>query len=107
MLEKASENEIAGFQSFTIRNLDNKLPSESDIEQYKVLSVKEDLSDNRQRHLDVMFFPVLFPTGEFGEYHPRAKLSNSEYIKSLLLSKDSFFKKIIPNMSSTYSGRCV
>jgi len=31
MLEKASENEIAGFQSFTIRNLDNKLPAESDI----------------------------------------------------------------------------
>ena len=24
MLEKASENEIAGFQSFTIRNLDSK-----------------------------------------------------------------------------------
>jgi len=41
MLEKASENEIAGFQSFTIRNL-NKLPAKSDIEQYKVLSVKED-----------------------------------------------------------------
>ena len=28
ILEKASENEIAGFQSFTIRNLDNKLPGE-------------------------------------------------------------------------------
>jgi len=68
MLEKASENKIAGFQSFTIRNLDNKLPGESDIEQYKVLSVKEDPLDNRQRHLDVMCFPVLFPTGEFGEY---------------------------------------
>jgi len=35
MLEKASENEIAGFQSFTIRNLDNKLPGESDTEQCK------------------------------------------------------------------------
>ena len=93
MLEKASENEIAGFQSFTIRNLDNKLPGESDIEQYKVLSVKEDPLDNRQRHLDVMCFPVLFPTGEFGEYHPRAKLSNSEYIKSRLLNKDSRFRK--------------
>ena len=66
MLEKASENKIAGFQSFTIRNLDNKLPGESDIEQYKVLSVKEDPLDNQQWHLDVMCFPVLFPTGEFG-----------------------------------------
>ena len=93
MLEKASESEIAGFQSFTIRNLENKLPSESDIDQYKVLSVRENPLDNRQRHLDVMCFPVLFPTGEFGEYHPRAKLSHSEYIKSRLLNKDSRFRK--------------
>jgi len=57
VLEKASENEIAGFQSFTVRNLDNKLPAESDIEQYKVLSVKEDPLDNRQQHLDVMCYP--------------------------------------------------
>ncbi|MDD9818968.1 MAG: hypothetical protein OXU61_12675, partial [Gammaproteobacteria bacterium] len=69
------------------------MPGESDIEQYKVLSVKEDPLDNRQQHLDVMCFPVLFPTGEFGEYHPRAKLSNSEYIKSRLLNKDSRFRK--------------
>jgi len=40
-----------------------------------------------------MCFPVLFPTGEFGEYHPRAKLSNSEYIKSRLLNKESRFRK--------------
>jgi len=106
MLEKASENEIAGFQSFTIRNLDNKLPGESDIEQYKVLSVKEDPLDNRQRHLDVMCFPVLFLTGEFGEYHPRTKLSNSEYIKSQLLNKDSHFRKKSPIcLLPTYSGR--
>ena len=29
-----------------IRNLDNKLPGESDIEPYKVLSVKENPLDN-------------------------------------------------------------
>ena len=28
MLEKASENKNAGFQSFTIRSLDSKLPAE-------------------------------------------------------------------------------
>jgi len=38
--------EMAGFQQFMIRNLDKKLLSESDIEQYKVLSVKEDPLDN-------------------------------------------------------------
>ena len=41
-----------------------------------------------------MCFPVLFPTGKFGEFHPRQeKLSHSEYIKSRLLNKDSRFRK--------------
>ena len=52
-----------------------------------MLSVKEDALDNRQQYLDVMCFPVLFPTGKFGEHHPReVKLSHSEYIKSRLLN---------------------
>ena len=44
MLDKA-EYDISGFQAFTIRNVD-KLSTESDIEQYKPLSVKEDRIDN-------------------------------------------------------------
>ena len=39
MLDKVDEHDISGFQAFTIRNLDNKLSTESDIEQYKLLSV--------------------------------------------------------------------
>ena len=73
MVEKATDDDIAGFQAFTIRNLDNKLSTAPDTEQYKVLSVTEDPIDNRQQHLDVMCFPVLFPTGKFGEFHPREK----------------------------------
>ena len=71
MLDKADDGDIAGFQAFTVRNLDNKLSTESDIDQYKLLNVREDHIDNRQQHLDVMCFPVLFPTGRFGKYHPR------------------------------------
>ena len=94
MLDKASADDIQGFQAFTIRNLDNKLSTDSDTEQYKLLSVKEDPIDNRQQYLDVMCFPTLFPTGKFGEHHPRTvKLSHSEYIKSRLLNKDSRFRK--------------
>ncbi len=66
MLEKATADDIAGFQAFTIRNLDNNLSTDSDIEQYKVLSVNESPLDNRQQHLDVMCFPVVIPTGKFG-----------------------------------------
>ena len=91
MLTKATTTEINAFQAFTIRN---KLSTTSDVEQYKVLSVREEPIDNRQQHLDVMCFPVLFPTGEFGKFHPRRhKLSHSEYIKSRLLNKDSRFRK--------------
>ena len=82
-VEKASVDDIKDFQAFTVRNLDNKLSTDSDTEQYKLLSVKEDPIDNRRQYLGVMCFPSLFPTGKFGEHHPRAvKLSHSEYIKS-------------------------
>ena len=94
MLEKATSTEIAGFETYTIRNLDNKLSTQSDTEQYKLLNIKEDPLDNRLCYLDVLCFPVLFPTGEFGEHHPRqVRLTHSEYVKSRLLNKDSRFRK--------------
>ncbi len=67
MLQKGSTDDIAGFRAYMIRSLDNKLSSESDLEQYKALSIKEVLLDN---HENFMCFPVLFPTGQFGEHHP-------------------------------------
>ena len=94
MLEKATTDEIDAFQAYTIRNLDKKLSTQPDIEQYKVLNVKEDPLSNRQKHLDVLCFPVLFPTGKFGEHHPReAKILPSEYAKARLLNRDSRFRK--------------
>ena len=94
MLDKENEHDISGFQAFTIRNLD-KLSTESDIEQYnKLLSVREDPTDSRQQHLDVICFPKLYPTGKFGKYHPRdVKISLSEFDKSKLLNKDSCYRK--------------
>ena len=94
ILQKASKDDINEFQAYTIRNLDNRLSTSSDIYQYKLLSVKGEPIDNRVKYLDVMCFPVLFPSGEFGEHHPRGvKLSPSEYIKSRLLNKDARFRK--------------
>ena len=93
MLGKVDERDISGFQAFTIRNL-NKLSIESDIEQYKQFSVREDPIDNQQQQLDVMCFPKLYPTGKFGKYHPRdVKISHSEFDKSRLLNKDACFRK--------------
>ena len=56
MMDKADDSDIAVFQVFTIRNLENKLSTGSDIEQYKFRNVTEDPIDNRQQHLDAMCF---------------------------------------------------
>ena len=94
MLERASKEDVAGFQSFTIRTLNSKQSISSDIDQYKFGQRQEDALDNRQRYLDVMCFPDLFPCGRFGEYHPReVPITKSEYAKSRLLNKDSRFRK--------------
>ena len=72
-------------------NLDSKLTTKSDIDQYKLLNVQEEPLDSHQKHLDVMCFPVLFLDGEF---QPREeKLSPTEYAKSRLLNKDLRFRK--------------
>ena len=92
MLEKATKEDVAGLQCYTIRNLNSK--QFTDIEQYKLMSVEEQPLDNRQKFLDVMCFPSLFPDGNFGKYHQhKTKISHSEYIKSRLLNKDSRFRK--------------
>ena len=59
-----------------------------------MLDVKEKALDNRQKYLDVMCFPDLFPSGRFGEYHPRAvQITPSEIAKSHLLNRDLRFWK--------------
>ena len=94
MLKKVSPDEVDAFQAYTIRNLDSKLSMGSDIEQYRLMSITEDPINSKQQHLDMMCFPVLFPTGKFGEFHPRKeKISPSQYIKSKLLNKDPHFRK--------------
>ena len=84
MLVRATDKDPSTFQMYTIRNLDNRLSDslDSDIEQYKFLCIQESPLADRQKYLDVMCFPILFPTGKYGQYHDREiKLSLSEYTK--------------------------
>ena len=78
MLVKASKEDVSAFQSYAIRTLNDKQSTLSDIEQYKLLSVKEDALDNRQKYLDVMCFPHLFPNGKFGEFHSSGSSISTE-----------------------------
>ena len=61
MLEKASVDDIAALQSYTIRSLDQQGSALMDVEQYKMLNVKDDPIQSRQRHLDVMCFQHFSP----------------------------------------------
>ena len=65
ILEKASE-EVAELQAYTVRSMDQNLPTGKDIEHYKMLTVHELLMDNHLHFLDVLCFPTLFPNGYFG-----------------------------------------
>uniref|UniRef100_A0A1X7VTG7 Uncharacterized protein n=1 Tax=Amphimedon queenslandica TaxID=400682 RepID=A0A1X7VTG7_AMPQE len=98
MLEKANDQDIEDLLAYTIRNLDSKIATHFDIRQYKLVSVEEATIDNRKEHLDLLCFLTLFPTGQYGEHHPRQSnpaqtLSFSKYIISTLLNKDAKFHR--------------
>uniref|UniRef100_A0A1X7SM49 Uncharacterized protein n=1 Tax=Amphimedon queenslandica TaxID=400682 RepID=A0A1X7SM49_AMPQE len=71
MLKKANDQDLEGLLAYAIRNFDSKIETGSDISQYKLMNVKESLIDDRQEHLDFLCCPALFPTGQYGEHHPR------------------------------------
>ena len=94
LIKKATKTDIAELEAYTIRRMDESLPLGSDLEHYKMLKIEEPAIDNRLKYLDVMCFPCLFPTGRYGEFHPReVKLTFCEYVKSRILNKDSRFRK--------------
>ena len=94
LIERCSSADIAELEAYTIHSIDEKLPLGSNIEHYKMIKVEEPALDNRLKFLDVLCFPVLFPSGKYGEFHLReVKLTFSEYIKSCLLNQDARFRK--------------
>ena len=82
LLEKCTKDDVDGLQAYTIRRMDEKLPVGLDCEHYKMMTIQENALDSRNCHLDVLCFLILFPTGQFGQYHPRQiKIQFSEYVK--------------------------
>ena len=56
------------------------VPNMEDIDQYKMVNVEE---FPIKGYSDLMCFPYLFPTGQFGEHYYRdIPLRNVEFIKS-------------------------
>jgi len=94
LLEKASEQDVLALDHYTIRQMSQFTTARSDIDHYKMMQIQEPAIDNRLAYLDVMCFPTLFPTGRYGQSHPReVKLTFTEYIKSRILNVDTRFRK--------------
>uniref|UniRef100_A0A1X7VK44 Uncharacterized protein n=1 Tax=Amphimedon queenslandica TaxID=400682 RepID=A0A1X7VK44_AMPQE len=61
--------------------------------------IRKNPLDNRQKHLDVMSFPILRLSGNFCANQSRAvKLTNAEYIKCRLLNVDWRYTKNSQNV---------
>ena len=94
ILERASEDDVHALQAYTIQKMDQYMPTGRNIEHYKLLNVHEQPLDNRQKYLDVSYFPTLFLTGRYREFHPHpVKLTFSEYLELRLINTDSRFHK--------------
>ena len=61
LLEKVSDKDeyCAGLQDYTIRHLDKPVPTGNNIDQFKMVNVKEFPLKSNQKHLDLMCFPEL------------------------------------------------
>ena len=91
MIVKASKEDVASYNSYTMNEVQS---TSSDIEQYKLMDVKDAPQDNRLKFLHVMCFPHLFTSRRFGEFHTHeVKLSSSEYAKSRLLNQGLAFQE--------------
>ena len=67
--------------------------NESSTVLYQMLKVQDMPIDNRYKTLDLLCFPHLYPFGKNGQHENRPKrLSDSEFIKSRLMSKHSQFR---------------
>ena len=70
-LVKVSAEDISSFQAYTIRRLGQTQLSLTDSEHFKLINVKENALSNKLKHLDMLCFPTLFPSGKFWESHQR------------------------------------
>ena len=96
MLQKVSSDNVASYQSYTIRRLDQIELSIFNTEQYKLTNVKEDALSKKLNHLDVLCFPTLFPTGKFDEGNTcDIHISPSEIVKLASSTRTGEFARMI------------
>ncbi|XP_077272806.1 uncharacterized protein LOC143903224 [Temnothorax americanus] len=87
------ESQDSYYEQYTIYPLYEKKSCQSATALYQMLKVQDLPLDNREKSLDLLCFPDLFPFGVNGQRETRqVKLHSHEFIKCCLTSKHSQFR---------------
>ena len=94
MIQQIAENEEAAlYEQYTINALHAPRMNERATALYQLLKVNEAPLDNRAKYLDMYCFPDLYPHGIGGQTsHREVLLQPAEYVKCILMSRDSRFR---------------
>ena len=88
MLTQVTDDKESYYEQYTIYPLYEKKTRESANALYQMLKIEELPLDNREKFLDLLCFPDLYPFGVNGQHETRQiKLHEHEYIKCRLTSK--------------------
>ncbi|XP_036140477.1 uncharacterized protein LOC118644866 [Monomorium pharaonis] len=93
MLTQVTDDKDSYYEQYTIYPLYEKKTRESANALYQMLKIEELPLDNREKFLDLLCFPDLYPFGVNGQHETRQmKLYDHEYIKCRLTSKHSQYR---------------
>ncbi|XP_070528970.1 uncharacterized protein [Cardiocondyla obscurior] len=93
MLTQKDDNE-SYYEQYTIYPLYKKKENKTATALYQMLKIQDVPLDNREKNLDLMCFPDLYPFGKNGQYDEKRpnKLQEHEFIKCRLTSKHPQFR---------------
>ena len=95
LLEKLSKSDAENlYVHCSIHPIHSNNPQNT-MDVFKMKECQGEIMSVREKQLDLLCFPVLFPTGRFGKHDPSRliKVSNSEFYYSRLLNKDGRFRR--------------
>lgn len=88
MITQVTDGNDGYYEQYTIYPLYEKKANKTSTDLYQMLKVQDMLLDNREKNLDLMCFPDLYPFGMYGQHETRqVKLHDYEFIKCRLISK--------------------
>src|SRR5260221_8102759 len=80
------------YQHYTILPIHADQPTEQ-MQAYQIKECSGQPLSIWDKHLDLMYFPDLFPRGRFGKYEPRAvRISDADYRVARLLNSNGHFR---------------